>query len=185
MDALFLPFLSAAFAEWGDKTQILAMLLAARFGRPGLVIAALALSAAVNAALAAWAGSIVAAMIDDRSALLLLAIAFALAGVAALIPADPARMPKSYGFGLFGTAFIAFLLAEFGDKTQFLAAGYAAVFPAWGAVAVGTWLGVMLAMGVAVYGGRKLRKQLPLAAIRRGLGAILLGISAMISISAF
>ncbi|MCA1749524.1 MAG: TMEM165/GDT1 family protein [Sphingomonadales bacterium] len=123
-------------------------------------------------------------MIDRDGALLLLAIAFALAGVAALIPADRVKMPRNYGFGLFGAAFIAFLLAEFGDKTQFLAAGYAAVYPAWEAVALGTWLGVVLAMGVAVYGGRALRKSLPLAAIRKGLGGLLLVVAAAVSINA-
>lgn len=183
MDAFFLPLISAALAEWGDKTQLLAMLLAARFGRPGLVMAALVCAAAINAAIASFAGSLVAEMIHRDGALLLLAIAFALAGVAALIPADRAKMPRSYGFGLFGTSFIAFLLAEFGDKTQFLAAGYAAVYPAWEAVAAGIWLGVVLAMGVAVYGGRALRKRLPLATIRKGLGGALLLVAAAISIN--
>lgn len=184
MDAFFLPLISAALAEWGDKTQLLAMLLAARFDRPGLVMAALALAAAINATIASFAGSLVAGMIDRDGALLLLAIAFALAGIAALIPADRPRMPRSYGFGLFGTSLIAFLLAEFGDKTQFLAAGYAAVHPAWQVVALGTWIGVALAMGVAVYGGRALRKSLPLGAIRKGLGALLLLVAAAISINA-
>src|SRR5688572_14524183 len=89
MDALVTAFVAAALAEWGDRTQLLVALLAARSGRPGTVLIGLLVAAIVSNAVAAFAGTVIAATITIRAMTLLVALALLFSGVAGLIRRNP------------------------------------------------------------------------------------------------
>ncbi len=187
MDAFFLPLVSAALAEWGDKTQILAMLLAARFGKPATVLVAVALAAAINSTLAAFGGSLIGNLIDDNSAMLFLGLGFAFAGVGALIPFRDPDHGLNWRLGTFLSSFLAFGILELGDKTQFMAAGFGAVGTenSWPFVATGTTIGIVLASAPAIMMGQAFRQQMPLKTIRRIAAVIFLVVAATLAVSAF
>ncbi|MEM8696848.1 MAG: TMEM165/GDT1 family protein [Pseudomonadota bacterium] len=184
MDALFLPFLAAAIAEWGDKTQIAAMLLAMRFARPVPILIAIAAAAAVNMSLAAFGGSLLTLMITPDAASLFLALGFLFAAVGAFIPFDDPDTGQGWRIGAFATSFVAFIAVEFGDKTQFITAGFGAASPHWAITAVAATLGVVLSCAPAVLLGAAFRETLPIPTIRRSVGALFLIVSSIIAINA-
>jgi putative Ca2+/H+ antiporter (TMEM165/GDT1 family) len=120
LDALLTTFLLAALGEWGDKTQILVLLLAVRFGKPVPVLAGVAVGALANAALAAAGGTIVHGFITLRATSLLVAVALLYAGIANFARPKRPDMAEGWRTGPFLTTAICFFLLEFGDKTQFL-----------------------------------------------------------------
>lgn len=184
MDLIFPPFVAAALAEWGDKTQLLALALGLRFARPIPVIAALALAALANSLLGAFGGSLTHPMISYDATLLFLGLGFAFAAIGALIPFRERDEGAGWGLGAFGTSFAAFFILELGDKTQFITAGFAAVHGAWLPVALGATAGILVGVAPAVVMGERLRA-LPLKTIRRivaglfGFAATVLAISAL------
>ncbi|QLC25302.1 TMEM165/GDT1 family protein [Parasphingopyxis algicola] len=185
MDAFFLPLVAAALAEWGDKTQIVAMLLAMRFAKPIPILIAIAAAAAINMSIAAFGGSLLTQMIAPDAALLFLALGFLFAAVGAFIPFRDPDAGEGWKIGAFATSFAAFLAVEFGDKTQFITAGFGAISPHWPFAAAGATLGVLLGCAPAVMLGSALRETLPLPTIRKGIGALFLLISSIIAINAF
>lgn len=184
MDDLFLPLMAAALAEWGDKTQILAMLLAARFPRPLLVCVGIGAAVIVHMSLAAFGGSLLTTIITPDAIQLFLALGFLFAGVAAFLPfADP-DVDGYWNIGAVFTSFFAFLAAEFGDKTQFITAGFGATSASWPFTATGATLGVMIGIAPAILLGTALRDRLPLTLIRRSIGGLFLFISSILAINA-
>lgn len=168
MDALLTSAAVVALAEIGDKTQLLAIVLATRFGKPLLIIAGIMAATLANHFLAALVGAQVASILEGQWFRYLIAASFMLMAAWTLIPdkldeADdrPAR------FGAFGTTLIAFFLVEMGDKTQVatvaLGARYQEIVP----VTLGTTLGMMLANVPAVLLGNQVLKAVPLKTVRR------------------
>lgn len=184
MDSFFLPLVAAALAEWGDKTQILAVLLAVRFQRPALVLTAIACAALANAVLAAFGGQLLAGFMDGNSSRLFLAVAFALAGVSAFIPYEEPDAKTGWKVGAFLTSLFAFMAIELGDKTQFVTAGFAAMLPLWPFVAIGAAIGVIAACAPAVMMGEVFRERFPLKLIRRISGGVFLLVASILAISA-
>lgn len=172
MDGLLTAFVAAALAEWGDRTQLIVALLAARSGRPGLVLAGLFLAALVSCAVAAFAGALVAGTITIRATSLLVALALLFAGVAGMIR----RKPPSIGSARTPVLLAAFLLclaAELGDRTQFLAFALAGRFdPAL--AAGGATAGILAAAVPAALLGARLQSAIPTRAIRIGGGFLFL-----------
>ncbi|MGJ8537326.1 MAG: TMEM165/GDT1 family protein [Parasphingopyxis sp.] len=185
MDSFFLPLVAAALAEWGDKTQILAMMLAVRFGRPVPIFVGIGIAAAINMGLAAFGGSLIASMISPDAALLFLTLGFAFAAVGAFIPFSDTDADAIWGLGAVTTSAIGFLLIELGDKTQFIAAGFGAVSPNWILAAAGATLGVMLGCAPAIILGEALRERVPLTSVRRSIGIVFALISSILAINAF
>ncbi len=183
MDVFFLPLVTAALAEWGDKTQILALLLAIRFQKPVAVFAGVACAALLNGALAAFAGSLLPQMINHDAALLFLALGFLFAGAGAFLPSRDPASGLTWRLGAFFTTFLAFLIVEFGDKTQFITAGYGAAYPGWPFIAAGAAIGVVLGCAPAIALGPAFRRRLPLTVMKRSIGAIFLLIAAMLTIN--
>ena len=163
-----------ALAEIGDKTQLLALVLAARYRRPWTIFAGILVATLTNHAAAAWLGALVAGLLGDDALHGLLAIGFAAMAAWTLVPdklSPEDAAAKGHG-GVFLTAASAFFIAEMGDKTQIasvaLAARYLEIVP----VVAGTTIGMMLANAPVLWFGDRMASRLPLRAIRYGAAAL-------------
>jgi len=144
-----------ALSEIGDKTQLLALLLAARFRRPVPIILGMLVATTLNHALAALAGAWVAGAVAPEVLRWGLALCFLAMAVWALIPdtLDERRVANFAAGSAFAATAVAFFIAEFGDKTQLATAALAAKFDTVLPVVAGTTLGMMLADVPAVLVG--------------------------------
>ncbi len=157
MEIFFTSALLVAVAEIGDKTMLLAILLASRFKKPIPVIAGIFAATIANHALAAWAGSALAAVFMSDIFQYVIAIGFILMAAWTLIPDkvdDDIKVASQRG--AFLATSIAFFFVEMGDKTQVATIALGAQYNAVWAVAAGTTLGMMIANIPAVYLGEKL-----------------------------
>ena len=165
MTALLLATALVALAEMGDKTQLLAFLLAARFRQPIPIVLGIFVATIINHAFAGAVGMYLNSLIGQDNMRWILGIGFLIMAAWLLIPdeLDEQQEQDSSHFGVFGTTVIAFFLAEMGDKTQIatvaLSAKYATDF-VW--VILGTTLGMMLANVPAVYLGNHFAHKLPI-----------------------
>jgi putative Ca2+/H+ antiporter (TMEM165/GDT1 family) len=167
-------FLLVAASEMGDKTQLLAFSLAARYRRPWTVMGGILLATVLNHALAASAGSWIAAQVPPRVMAAILGATFIAFGLWTLRPdtLEEGRGPER--FGPFVTTVVLFFLAEMGDKTQLATVALAARFGSVVLVTVGTTLGMLAADGLAVFAGERLAARIPMAWLRRGAAALFL-----------
>jgi putative Ca2+/H+ antiporter (TMEM165/GDT1 family) len=183
METLLVSTGLVAIAEIGDKTQLLAIILATRFRRPAPIILGILVATLANHALAATAGFFLSRVLSGAWFRYAVAIGFIAMAVWALVPdrmedeaeAKPARA------GVFLTTLVAFFLVEIGDKTQVATAALAARFHSIALVATGTTIGMMLANVPAVYLGEAATKVVPLKVIRVAAAVIffLLGLWAL------
>ncbi|MDH0336756.1 TMEM165/GDT1 family protein [Metapseudomonas otitidis] len=180
MESLFVPTLIVALAEIGDKTQLLALLLAARFRKPWPIIWGIIAATLANHFAAGAVGSWVAGFFSPATLGWILAVSFAAVALWTLVPDklddDEASGLKKYG--PFLTTLIAFFLAEMGDKTQVATVMLAAQYPHFVLVVVGTTLGMLIANVPVVLAGNFAADRLPLALIRR-LAAVAFGVLAV------
>lgn len=184
MDALLPPLVAAFLAEWGDRTQLLAVLLAARFGRPQPVLAGIALAIFANSLLSAFAGHLLAEIINFRAITLMTALALLFAGIGALMPQKPQKLEGKGAGGAFLASLFAFVVFAFGDKTQFLTATLAARADSVLLPAIGATVGTLLAIAPAVVMADRLAIILPLRRIRFACGVLFLLCGVMTAISA-
>ncbi|MGF7148034.1 putative Ca2+/H+ antiporter (TMEM165/GDT1 family) [Sphingomonas zeicaulis] len=167
MEALLTSMLVVALAEIGDKTQLLAILLATRFKRPWPIIAGILAATLANHALAALVGSEVAALIDARWFRYAVAISFIVMAVWTLVPdSDEGLDRPGRSAGAFVTTIIAFFIVEMGDKTQIATVALAAQFRTLLWVTLGTTIGMMIANIPAVLLGEAVLRRVPMTAIR-------------------
>ena len=162
MDALLTSTLIVALAEMGDKTQLLAIILATRFRKPMPIIAGILAATLANHALAAFAGVAVASLLDGPWFRYAVAVSFIAMAAWTLIPdkADD-EAGQASRFGPFITTCIAFFIVEIGDKTQIATIALGARFQSVLWVTMGTTLGMMLANAPAVFIGHRLAEKLP------------------------
>ena len=167
MEAFLVSAGLVAIAEIGDKTQLLAMLLATRYRRPLPIIAGILVATLANHALAASVGAAVAAWLGpDAMRWIVGGLFIAMAGWC-LIPDKPDEGPKATGhIGAFVATTIAFFLVEIGDKTQIATVALAAQFHSIVWVVLGTTIGMMLANVPVVYLGDALIKRVPMQWVR-------------------
>jgi putative Ca2+/H+ antiporter (TMEM165/GDT1 family) len=167
MEAFLVSAGVVALAEIGDKTQLLAFVLAARFRRPLPIIAGIFCATIVNHTLAGAVGSWLIHALGPELMRWALALSFFAMAVWILIPdrleAGEAEGPQR--FGVFGTTVIAFFLAEMGDKTQIATVALAARYASFYAVVAGTTVGMMLANVPAVLVSDRLAGRLPTRAV--------------------
>ena len=167
---------TVALAEIGDKTQLLALLLAARFRKPLPIIVGILAATLLNHALAGWVGTLVAHWLTPQVLRWVVAISFIAIALWSLKPDTLDEHAPASGHGALITTTIAFFLAEIGDKTQvatvLLAAKYA---PLW-AVVAGTTLGMLLANVPVVLLGHRFADRLPLRAARIGAAMLFMGL---------
>ncbi|MFL6593592.1 MAG: TMEM165/GDT1 family protein [Luteimonas sp.] len=167
---------TVALAEVGDKTQLLALLLAARLRKPFAIVLGILIATLLNHALAGWLGSLVAHWLTPEVLRWAIAGSFIAIALWSLKPDTLDEDAPASGHGALLTTTIAFFLAEIGDKTQvatvLLAAKYA---PLW-AVVVGTTLGMLLANVPVVLLGHRFADRLPLRAARIAAALLFLGL---------
>lgn len=168
MEAFLVATGVVALAEMGDKTQLLALLLAARFRKPWPIVAGIFAATVINHALAGAVGNWITHWLGPDILRWILGGSFIAMAIWMLIPdkLDDDDAPRSSHFGVFGTTVVAFFLAEMGDKTQIATVMLAAQYASLVTVTAGTTLGMMLANVPAVIVGEKLAKRLPLNVIR-------------------
>ncbi len=177
MEALLTSTAVVALAEIGDKTQLLAIVLAARFKRPLPIILGILAATLANHFLAALVGQQAAAILDGTWFRYLVAASFIAMALWTLIPDkldDVAERPAR--FGAFVTTAIAFFLVEMGDKTQIATVALGARFAQVGWVTAGTTLGMMVANVPAVLLGNELIRRVPMKAVRIVAAALFLAI---------
>lgn len=167
MEAFLVSTGIVALAEMGDKTQLLALVLAARFRKPWPIVLGIFVATLANHAMAGGLGAWVTTMISPLALRWILGLSFLAMAAWMLIPDqldDDARKPAPR-FGVFGTTVLLFFLAEMGDKTQIATIMLAARYPAWIWVVVGTTLGMMLANAPVVWLGERITRVVPLRVV--------------------
>jgi putative Ca2+/H+ antiporter (TMEM165/GDT1 family) len=167
MEALLTSTLLVAVAEIGDKTQLLAIVLATRFRRPLPIILGILAATLANHALAALAGQFAAGLLDGQWFRITIAASFVAMGLWTLVPdkLDEDEQPRPRG-GVFLTTLVAFFLVEMGDKTQIATVALGAQYANLVAVTLGTTLGMMIANVPAVLFGNALVERISLKTVR-------------------
>jgi putative Ca2+/H+ antiporter (TMEM165/GDT1 family) len=167
MEALLTSTLLVAVAEIGDKTQLLAIVLATRFRRPLPIMLGILVATLANHALAAFVGQVAAGLFDGLWFRVAVAASFVAMGLWALVPdeLDEDDRPTNHG-GVFLTTLVAFFLVEMGDKTQLATIALGAQFANLVAVTAGTTLGMMIANVPAVWLGHALVQRISMKAVR-------------------
>ena len=184
MEALLPAFIAAALGEWGDKTQLLLVALAARYRRPGPLLLGVAVAALAGSLLAGFAGTLVHGTVTLRALSLLVAVALVFAGAAAFIRAKTPVYAETLRGPAVVAAVFGFFLAEFGDRTQFVTFAIAARYDSLFLPAIGATLGIVAASVPAAILGPELGKLLPVKAIRYGGGALCLIFGLVIGLGA-
>jgi putative Ca2+/H+ antiporter (TMEM165/GDT1 family) len=192
MEALFISTGVVALAEIGDKTQLLAFILAARFKKPVPIIAGILCATLINHGLAGALGAWITSTVSPDILRWILGVSFLGMAVWTLIPdkIEEEETQIAHRLGVFGATFITFFLAEMGDKTQIATIAMAAHYASPVLVVIGTTLGMLIADVPAVFIGDKLAGRIPMrlvhgiaAAIFAGLGvATLLGAGARLGL---
>ncbi len=167
MEAFLVSTGIVALAEMGDKTQLLALVLAARFKKPWPIVAGILIATLVNHALAGAAGAWVTTLIGPQMLRWVLGASFLAMAAWMLVPdrLDAQEDEKPPRYGVFFTTVLVFFLAEMGDKTQIATVMLAARYDAIASVVAGTTLGMMLANAPVVWLGERVTRLVPLRAV--------------------
>ncbi len=168
MEAFLVSTGVVALGEIGDKTQLLALVLAARFRKPLPIIAGILVATLANHALAGAMGNLVRSFVPTQVLTWLVALSFFAVALWALKPdkLESDEPPPMTRWGVFGVTVVAFFLAEMGDKTQVATVVLAARFPSLPAVVLGTTLGMLLANVPVVLAGKAASAKIPFRAVR-------------------
>jgi len=186
LDAFLTSTGLVAVAEIGDKTQLLAIVLAARFRRPVPIILGILVATILNHTAAAALGFVVATWLTGPTFQILVGAGFVVMALWALVPDkdDEAAANRAAG-GVFLTTLVAFFLVEIGDKTQIATTLLAARFQDIAVVAAGTTLGMMIANVPAVLFGEAATRVVPLRYVRIGAAVIFFLIGAWVLAAVF
>ncbi len=184
IEPFFVSGMLVALAELGDKTQLLSLCLICKFHKRIPIILGILFSTLLNHAGAAFFGQIITSTIGSDVLRWILGLSFIVMAGWVLIPdrLDDVDV-KSRGhndFGIFITTFIAFFMAEMGDKTQLATIALAAKYQAFEMVVAGSTLGMMLANVPVVYYGKKIITKLPLPIIHRVVAVLFVVIGVLV-----
>jgi putative Ca2+/H+ antiporter (TMEM165/GDT1 family) len=174
MEALFVSTGVVALAEIGDKTQLLAFILAARFKKPVPIILGILCATLVNHGLAGALGAWITATISPQTLRWVLGASFIGMAIWTLIPdkIEEEETQIASKLGVFGATLITFFLAEMGDKTQIATVAMAAHYATPLLVVIGTTLGMLIADVPAVFIGDKLASKIPMKLVHSIAAAI-------------
>ncbi len=175
-----------ALAEIGDKTQLLAFILAARFKKPLPIIAGILAATILNHGLAGALGAYITNSVDPSILRWLLGASFIGMAVWTLIPdkIEEEETEVAHKLGVFGATFVTFFLAEMGDKTQIATVALAAHYANPLMVVAGTTLGMLIADVPAVFVGDKLADKIPMRVVHTiaaGIFAVL-GVATLLGV---
>jgi Ca2+/H+ antiporter, TMEM165/GDT1 family len=178
MEAFFISTGVVALAEMGDKTQLLAFILAARFKKPLPIILGILCATVVNHGLAGALGAWITSAVSPDTMRWLLGLSFIGMAVWTLVPdkIEEEETQVAKRFGVFGATLVTFFLAEMGDKTQIATIALAAHYGAPLLVVIGTTLGMLIADVPAVFVGNKFAEKIPMKlvhSIAAGIFAIM------------
>ena len=184
MEAFLVSVAVVALGEIGDKTQLLALVLAVRYRRPWPIVAGILVATLFNHTLAGIVGSWVRATVPPDVLHWLLALSFFAVAAWALKPDTiEEQAPPATRFGVFGVTVITFFLAEMGDKTQIATAILAARFDSLAAVVAGTTLGMLIADVPAVFAGKLAADRIPFKAVRIAAALLFGGLGAWVLVA--
>jgi len=184
LEALLVSAGVVALGEMGDKTQLLAMLLAARFRKPLPIVLGILVATLANHALAGAVGQWVADAIGPVWLRWIIGASFLAMAVWMMIPDhidDDEAATKGLRLGVFGTTVVAFFLAEMGDKTQIATVALAARYDAFVAVVAGTTLGMMIANVPAVFLGDQIAKKVSMTLVH-GISALIFAVLGVLTL---
>ena len=167
MEAFLLSTGIVALAEMGDKTQLLALLLAARFRKPWPIVLGIFVATIANHAMAGALGAWITTQFSPQVLRWILGASFIVMAGWMLIPdkLDDGAQKSPPRFGVFGTTVVLFFLAEMGDKTQIATVMLAAKYNNYFAVVAGTTMGMMLADAPVVWLGERVTRLLPIRVV--------------------
>ncbi len=186
MESLLVSTGVVALAEMGDKTQLLAFILATRFKKPLPIIAGILVATLLNHGLAGALGSWITTHLSDNTLRWILGISFIAMAIWTLIPdkieEDETQIAKN--FGVFGATLVTFFLAEMGDKTQIATVVMAAQFSSAVLVVIGTTIGMLIADVPAVFLGNKFAAKIPMKWIH-GIAAGIFALLGVLTLTGF
>ncbi len=184
MEAFLVSTGIVALAEMGDKTQLLSLVLAARYRKPWPIVLGILVATLANHGLAGAAGAWVTSFLGPEVLRWILGASFIAMAVWMLVPdkLDEGEGGKGPRLGVFGATVIAFFLAEMGDKTQIATVMLAARYDVWLPVVLGTTLGMMLANAPVVWFGDRIMRRVPIRVVHIVSAAIFagLGVAALV-----
>lgn len=166
MQALINSFLLVFASEMGDKTQLLALLLASRYKKPWTILLGVLIATVLNHALATWAGAWVSTLVTHQTLIYILSGIFFVFGLWILIPDKEEEFKERGHFGALVTTVIAFFIAEMGDKTQLATIALGARYQDVVMVTIGTTIGMMGSNSLAIFLGEKLLRKVPMKWVR-------------------
>lgn len=188
MEAFLVSTGVVALAEIGDKTQLLAFILAARFKKPLPIVAGILMATLVNHGLAGALGAWITAMISPEILRWVLGLSFIAMAIWTMIPdeIEEEETKVARQFGVFGATLVTFFLAEMGDKTQLATVAMAAHYATPLLVVIGTTLGMLIADVPAVFVGDRLAARIPMKLVHLVAAAIfaLLGVATLLGAGA-
>ena len=183
MESLLVSTGVVALAEIGDKTQLLAFILAARFKKPVPIILGILVATIINHGLAGALGAWITSAVTPEILRWVLGLSFIGMAIWTMIPdkIEEEETKVALKFGVFGATLITFFLAEMGDKTQIATVAMAAHYAAPLMVVIGTTLGMLIADVPAVFIGDKLANKIPMKLVHSIAAAIfaILGIATL------
>jgi putative Ca2+/H+ antiporter (TMEM165/GDT1 family) len=184
MEALFMSTGVVALAEIGDKTQLLAFILAARFKKPVPIIAGILCATIINHGLAGALGAWITTTVSPELLRWILGASFIGMAIWTLIPdkIEDEETQVAHRLGVFGATFITFFLAEMGDKTQIATIAMAAHYASPAVVVVGTTLGMLIADVPAVFVGDRMATRIPMKLVHSVAAALfaVLGVATLL-----
>ena len=188
MESLLVSTGVVALAEIGDKTQLLAFILAARLKKPLPIILGILAATVINHGLAGALGAWITSTISPEVLRWVLGASFIGMAIWTMIPdkIEEEETQVAQRFGIFGATFITFFLAEMGDKTQIATVAMAAHYTAPLLVVIGTTLGMLIADVPAVFAGDKLANKIPMKLVHSIAAAVFaaLGIATLMGAGA-
>jgi putative Ca2+/H+ antiporter (TMEM165/GDT1 family) len=178
LEAFLVSTAIVAVGELGDKTQLLTLVLAARYGKPWPIVAGILVATLANHTVAAWIGNWVRGAVPADVLRWGLALSFFAVAAWALKPDqfDDRDAPPASSRSVFAVTVVAFFLAEIGDKTQIATAMLAARFNSLPAVVAGTTLGMLLVDAPTAFIGKAAAEKIPFRAVRIVAAALFAGL---------
>jgi len=166
VDAIFNSGLLVFFGEMGDKTQLLSLILVARYKKPWLILLGVLIATLANHALAAVVGQHVASYFSPDTIRWTLGISFFVFAIWILFPDKEGEIKSNSHFGILLTTIISFFIAEMGDKTQLATIALAATYSSVLLVTVGSTLGMIASNAFAIFVGERALRRIPMQTVR-------------------